>query len=152
MNNVFYKGDDDNGKEAFRKWIHYDRELRTFFRLHQFWHWMLHAWRKCQEEYQRYNISDDAVQISTSPDKQNIQLVVKISNTLELAMSWIIDALSEKTLPRTIRYCNTIKTASSLYSYIMSEIPDCKMCGNVSFRNSFRTKRRHFKGYSKSWQ
>lgn len=41
-------------------------------------------------------------------------------------MSWIIDALSENTLPRTILYCNSIKTASSLYSYIITEIPDCK--------------------------
>jgi superfamily II DNA helicase RecQ len=73
------------------------------------------------------NISEDAVQIFSSPDKRNIKLVVvKISNTLEIAMSWLIDALTENKLPRTLLYCNSIKTASSLYSYIVAEIPECK--------------------------
>lgn len=31
MNNVFYRGDDDNGKEVYRKWFYYVGELWFFF-------------------------------------------------------------------------------------------------------------------------
>ena len=40
---------------------------------------------------------------------------MKISNSLEIAMSWLKDALSEKQLTRTLLFC-----------YFITKIPDCK--------------------------
>lgn len=74
---------------------------------------MLRVRRKCLEEHQRnLNIYNNALQNSTSPEKQNIKLlVVKIFNTMKIAMSWIMNTLSDNTLPRAILNCNSIKTA-----------------------------------------
>ena len=125
---LLYRGDDENGREAFRRWFHHVGELRSLFPSASVLALSATCTKKVSKRVLKIlNISEDAVQIAVSPDKPNIKLVVvKISNSLEIAMSWLIDALSEKQLPRTLLYCNSIKNASSLYSYIITEIPDCK--------------------------
>ena len=44
-----------------------------------------------------------------------------------MAMSWVIDGLSDGTFPRTIVYCSSIKDASNVYAYIIAELPDCSV-------------------------
>jgi len=71
-------------------------------------------------------MDSNSAEIRISPNKPNIKLVVsKIPNIVEMAMTWVIDGLSDKTFPRSIIYCTSIKDASNIYAYIMAELPDC---------------------------
>lgn len=66
MNNVFYRGDDDNGKEAFRRWFHYVGELQSFFPCASILALSVTCMKKVSRRVSKIlNISDDAVQIST---------------------------------------------------------------------------------------
>lgn len=74
MNNVFYRGDDKNEKKLSEDGSIMSESYGLFFHCIDF--------ATCTKKVSRrvskiLNISNDAVQISTSPDKQNIKLVVK---------------------------------------------------------------------------
>lgn len=74
MNNLFYRGDDDkNEKKLSEDGSIMSESYGLFFLCIDF--------ATCTKKVSRrvskiLNISNDAVQISTSPDKQNIKLVV----------------------------------------------------------------------------
>ena len=58
--------------------------------------------------------STDIREITQSPNRQNIKLrFSKVSNKVEIAMTWLIDALNnlKENFPRTIIYCNSITDA-----------------------------------------
>ena len=55
----------------------------------------------------------------------NIKLrISKVSNEVEIAMTWLIDALNnlKENFPRIIIYCNSITDASKIYTYITSRM------------------------------
>lgn len=118
---------EEEGKQAFRKWFSYIGELRSLFPKAS----VLALSATCTKKISRrvskiLQLDADTTEIRISPNRDNIKVVVKkIPNSTEMAMVWIIDALSEGTLPRTILYCTSIKDASNIYSYIITELPQC---------------------------
>jgi superfamily II DNA helicase RecQ len=66
--------------------------------------------------------STDIREITLSPNRQNIKLTIsKVSNEVEIAMTWLIDALNDlENFPKTIIYCNSITDASKIYTYIIN--------------------------------
>ena len=71
---------------------------------------------------------DNPTEITMSPNKSNIKLtVLKVSNCVEMAMTWMVDELSVKkqAFPKCIIYCQTIKDTSKIYHYLTTEIPEC---------------------------
>lgn len=121
-----YRGEEE-GKQAFRKWFSHIGELRSLFPKAS----VLALSATCTKKISRrvskiLQLGTDTTEIRISPNRDNIKVVVKkIPNTTEMAMVWIIDALSDGTLPRTILYCTSIKDASNIYSYIITELPQC---------------------------
>lgn len=72
------------------------------------------------------NLADNFKEIVISPNKTNVRIsVAKVSNTVETAMHWLIEGLSElkEKCPRTIMYCTSIKDVSEMYSYVTKELP-----------------------------
>lgn len=72
------------------------------------------------------NLNDPA-EITLSPNKSNIKLIVKkVSNSVEMALLWLIDGLNtlKEEFPKCLVYCNSIKDASIIYQYILTECPD----------------------------
>lgn len=118
---------EEEGKQAFRKWFSHIGELRSLFPKAS----VLALSATCTKKISRrvskiLQLGTDTTEIRISPNRDNIKVVVKkIPNTTEMAMVWIIDALSDGTLPRTILYCTSIKDASNIYSYIITELPQC---------------------------
>lgn len=121
-----YRGEEE-GKQAFRKWFSHIGELRSLFPKAS----VLALSATCTKKISRrvskiLQLGTDTTEIRISPNRDNIKVVVKkIPNATEMAMVWIIDALSDGTLPRTILYCTSIKDASNIYSYIITELPQC---------------------------
>lgn len=71
------------------------------------------------------HLADNFKEIVISPNKTNIRIsVAKVSNTVETAMHWLIEGLSElkEKFPRTIIYCTSIKDVSEIYSYVTKEL------------------------------
>ncbi|XP_048747213.2 probable ATP-dependent DNA helicase RecS [Ostrea edulis] len=120
-------GQSDEKKEAFRKWFGDIGELRSLFPRAS----ILALSATCTKKISRrvYKVLDlgvDTIEIRISPNKPNIKVAVhKIPNSLEMSMSWIVDALNEEKLPRCILFCKSIKDASNMYTYIVTEIPNC---------------------------
>ena len=80
--------------------------------------------------------STDIREITLSPNRQIIKLrISKVSNEVEIAMPWLIDALNDlkQNFPRTIIYCNSITDASKIYTYITSRM--FRRHEYVSFKN-----------------
>jgi superfamily II DNA helicase RecQ len=78
--------------------------------------------------------STDIREITLSPNRQNIKLTIsKVSNEVEIAMTWLIDALNDlkENFPKTIIYCNSITDASKIYTYIIDELPECSDVVNM---------------------
>ena len=72
--------------------------------------------------------SAETVEVTISPNKSNIKLVVKkVDRDIESAMYWVIEALSSlrELFPRTLIYCNSISDVWKLYNYIVREIVEC---------------------------
>lgn len=71
---------------------------------------------------------NDTTQISISPNKPNIKLVVKkVSSEIETAIYWLVDALGllGESFPRTLVYCNSISDVSKLYNHVVKELENC---------------------------
>lgn len=69
----------------------------------------------------------NTVEIFKSPNKANIKLsVCKVSNELEIAMSWLVDGLKQLAgdFPKTLLYCYSINDVSKLYSYFSKELDE----------------------------
>lgn len=78
--------------------------------------------------YRLLDLSKNTIETRISPNKPTIKIVIrKISNSLEMAMFWIIDASTKEKLPRSLLFCKSIKDASSMYAYIVTEILDCRV-------------------------
>lgn len=76
------------------------------------------------------NLKDPA-EITLSPNKSNIKLVVKkVHNSVEMALLWLVDGLEKlkEEFPKSLVYCNSIKDASIIYQYILSECPNLISC------------------------
>ena len=119
--------DEEEGKQAFRKWFSHIGELRSLFPKASILALSATCTKKISKRVSKIlQLPFDKNEIRVSPDKENIKIVVqKIPNSVEMAMVWLVDALSENTLPRTILYCTSIKDASNIYSYINAELPLC---------------------------
>ena len=118
---------EEEGKQAFRKWFSHIGELRSLFPKASILALSATCTKKISKRVSKIlQLPFDKNEIRVSPDKENIKIVVqKIPNSVEMAMVWLVDALSENTLPRTILYCTSIKDASNIYSYIHAELPLC---------------------------
>ncbi|XP_061190292.1 probable ATP-dependent DNA helicase RecS [Saccostrea echinata] len=118
---------EEEGKQAFRKWFSHIGELRSIHPKASILALSATCTKKISKRVSKIlELQADTIEIRISPDKENIKLVVKkIPNITEMAMVWVIDALCDKTLPRTILYCSSIKDASNLYSYIITKLPKC---------------------------
>lgn len=120
---AFFRGEDEaGGKEAFRKWFSYIGELRSIYPKAS-----VLALSTCTKKISKrvakvLQFSSDCLEIRISPNRPNIKLVVKkIPNTVEMAFPWIVESLLEKTFPKTILYCTSIKDVSKIYTYIINE-------------------------------
>ncbi|XP_041361022.1 uncharacterized protein LOC121377183 [Gigantopelta aegis] len=109
---------EDGDKAAFRKWFSYIGELRSL--VPQTSMLALSAtctWKISKRVWKVLNLKEDTLQIRMSPDKISIKLAVhKISNTLEMSMSWIVDGLPTDTFPRTLN-CHNITGCHSVILY-----------------------------------
>ncbi|XP_069105520.1 bifunctional 3'-5' exonuclease/ATP-dependent helicase WRN-like [Argopecten irradians] len=125
-------GEDSKGTEkcAFRKWFGHIGELRSMYPEAS----MLALSATCTLKVRKRVMKilslrpETTVTITVSPNRPNIKLTaVKVSNILEMAMSWIVDGLStlQETFPRTLIYCRSITDVSKLYAYISEELPEC---------------------------
>lgn len=71
---------------------------------------------------------NDTTQISISPYKPNIKLVVKkVSSEIETAIYWLVDALGllGESFPRPLVYFNSIPDVSKLYNHVVKELENC---------------------------
>lgn len=125
---IFFRGLDEKKKEAFRKWFGEIGELRSLFPQASILALSATCTHKISRRvYKILDLSVNTIETRISPNKPNIKIVVrKIPNNREMAMFWIVDALTEKKLPRSLLFCKSIKDASSMYAYIVTEIPDCR--------------------------
>jgi ATP-dependent DNA helicase RecQ len=48
-----------------------------------------------------------------------------VSHEVDIAFSWVVEALQQDSLPRTILYCTSISDCSKIYTYLVKELPDC---------------------------
>lgn len=90
---MFYRGQSEDGKEAFRKWFGHFGELRSFFPNANVLALSATCTKKTAKRVKKcLNLSDKSLEIIVSPDKPNIKLVVKkVSKNIETAMFWLID-------------------------------------------------------------
>ena len=124
-----FRGQDDEQahKKAFRKWFGEVGELRSLFPDAS----VLALSATCTLKIQKRVIKALSLRagykfINKSPDKRNIKFVIKkVSNDTEMAMTWLVDALSElgEAFPRTIMYCKSIKDVAKIYDYLHDELP-----------------------------
>ena len=103
---------DATDKTAFRKWFSYIGELRSICPSATF----LALSDTCTLQIRQSVLkilnmkSTDIREITMSPNRQNIKLTIwKVSNEVEIAMTWLIDALNDlkENFPRTIIYWNS---------------------------------------------
>lgn len=122
-------GDDSEsqGKETFRKWFNDVGELRSLYPRSSVLALSATCTIKIRKRVMKVlHLADNFKEIVISPNKTNIRIsVAKVSNTVETAMHWLIEGLSElkEKFPRTIIYCTSIKDVSEIYSYVTKELP-----------------------------
>ena len=75
---LLYRGDDENGREAFRRWFHHVGELRSLFPAASVLALSATCTKKVSKRVLKkmLSISEDAVQTAVSPDKPNIRLLL----------------------------------------------------------------------------
>lgn len=126
---MFYRGQSEDGKEAFRKWFGHVGELRSLFPNANVLALSATCTKKTAKRVKKcLNLSDKSLEIIVSPDKPNIKLVVKkVSKNIETAMFWLIDPLQDlcENFPRVIIYCTSINDASKVYNFLIEEVPSC---------------------------
>lgn len=124
-------GNDDSDEYlVFRKWFRHVGELRSLFPSAP----VLALSATCTNKIKKRVMKvmglkeNDTPQISISPNKPNIKLVVKkVSSEIETAIYWLVDALGslEESFPRTLVYCNSISDVSKLYNHVVKELENC---------------------------
>lgn len=101
-------GDDgeSQGKETFRKWFNDIGELRSLYPRSSVLALSATCAIKIRKRVMKVlHLADNFKEIVISPNKTNIRIsVAKVSNTVETAMHWLIEGLSElkEKFPRTI--------------------------------------------------
>ena len=133
-----FRGEDIDAthKTAFRKWFSYIGELRSICPSATFLALSATCTLKIRQRVLKIlNMkSTDIREITLSPNRQNIKLTIsKVSNEVEIAMTWLIDALNDlkENFPKTIIYCNSITDASKIYTYIIDEHSECSDVVNM---------------------
>jgi superfamily II DNA helicase RecQ len=112
---------DDTHKTVFRKWFSYIGELRSICPSATLLVSSVRSLEGTEFEINRHKRNN----VTMSPNRQNIKLrFSKVSNKVEIAMTWLIDALNDlkQNFPMTIIYCNSIADASKIYTYITSRM------------------------------
>ncbi|KAK3107439.1 hypothetical protein FSP39_014645 [Pinctada imbricata] len=113
-----------DGKEAFRKWFGFVGGLRSLLPSAT----VLALSATCTNQVKRrvmkaLALKPETLQIAISPNRPYIKLTVeRISKDISFGFSWIVDALSSGTFPKTLLYCTSINDCSKLYSYLLSEL------------------------------
>jgi superfamily II DNA helicase RecQ len=118
----------DNRKEAFRGWFAQLGELRSYYPNAPLLALSATCSLKIRKKVMKVLNVNDPVEITLSPNKSNIKLIVKkVSNSVEMALLWLIDGLIKlkDEFPKTLIYSNSIKDASMIRQYILTECPDC---------------------------
>lgn len=116
----------DKGKEAFRGWFAQLGELRTFYPNAPLLALSATCSLKIRKKTLKLLNMDNPVEITLSPNKSNIKIVVqKVQNSVEMALLWLVDGLEslKGEFPKTLVYCNSI-----IYQHILTECPNLINC------------------------
>ncbi|VDH97829.1 Hypothetical predicted protein [Mytilus galloprovincialis] len=120
-------GEDIDGKPAFRKWFQHIGEIRSICPTASVLALSATCTLKIRKRVMNaLNLSPDVTDITMSPNKENIKIVVnKVNTELEIAMCWLIDGLhkEKENFPKTLIYCTSIIDVSKMYKYISNELP-----------------------------
>ncbi|XP_063412367.1 probable ATP-dependent DNA helicase RecS [Mytilus trossulus] len=120
-------GEDIDGKPAFRKWFQHIGEIRSICPTASVLALSATCTLKIRKRVMNaLNLSPDVTDITMSPNKENIKIVVnKVNTELEIAMCWLIDGLhkEKENFPKTLIYCTSIIDVSKMYKYMSNELP-----------------------------